>query len=365
MRRLTLRCIAILVLLALTAACGGGGAEEAVTEVVQTATTAGGGMAQTATSVSGTPSASPTTAGTPAATPAGTPAAGLIGTPAPGSGQGRTIALSLSTLNNPFFVTLRDGAQQAADTAGAELVVADAQNDAAKQQNDIQSFITQQVDVILVNPVDSDAVVPSVEAANDAGIPVIALDRAANGGELVTTVASNNVLGGQLAAQEMIRLVGSGSIVELQGIPGTSAARERGEGFDSTIQEQSDVQIVASQPANFDRAEGLNVMQNLIQANPDINGVFAQNDEMALGAVQALGDRAGTEVFVIGFDAIDDALAAIQEGRMNATVAQQPSLMGQIGVTAALNTLNGETVPEQIPVEVQLVTQDNVQDFLE
>ncbi|MBX6341901.1 MAG: D-ribose ABC transporter substrate-binding protein [Thermomicrobiaceae bacterium] len=298
--------------------------------------------------------------------PAGTatPAGAALGTPVPGSGQGKTIALSLSTLNNPFFVTLRDGAQAAANAAGAKLVVADAQNDAAKQQNDIQTFITQKVDAILVNPVDSDAVVPAVEAANKANIPVIALDRSANGGKLVTTIASDNVLGGQLAAQEMLRLVGSGNIVELQGIPGTSAARDRGQGFDSTIKAQSAVKIVASQPANFDRTQGLNVMQNLLQAHPDIKGVFAQNDEMALGAVQALGDRAGSQIVVIGFDAVHDALVAIQEGRMNATVAQQPALMGQLGVVAAIKTINGETVPSTIPVEVKLVTKDNVQDFL-
>ena len=281
-----------------------------------------------------------------------------------GEGGGARIGLSVSTLNNPFFVTLRDGAQSAADEAGAELIVSDAQNDTAQQQDDIQNFITQQVNVILVNPVDSDAVVPAIEAANQANIPVIALDRGASGGEIASTIASDNVQGGNLAGEELIRLVGSGSVAQLEGIPGAEPARDRGQGFQEAIDAQSSVEVVASQTANFDRAEGLNVTENILQANPGIVGIFAQNDEMALGAVQALGGSAGEEVKVVGFDAIEDALSAIQDGTMNATIAQQPEVMGSLGVENAISIINGESVEENIPVEVQLVTQENVSEFL-
>ena len=281
-----------------------------------------------------------------------------------GEGGGARIGLSVSTLNNPFFVTLRDGAQSAADEAGAELIVSDAQNDTAQQQDDIQNFVTQQVNVILVNPVDSDAVVPAIEAANQANIPVIALDRGASGGELATTIASDNVQGGNLAGEELIRLVGSGSVAQLEGTPGADPARDRGQGFQDAIDAQSAVEVVASQSANFDRAEGLNVAENILQANPDIAGIFAQNDEMALGAVQALGDSAGDDVKVVGFDAIEDALSAIQDGTMNATVAQQPAEIGSLGVENAISVINGESVEENIPVEVQLVTPENVSEFL-
>lgn len=279
-------------------------------------------------------------------------------------GGGARIGLSVSTLNNPFFVTLRDGAQSAADEAEAELIVSDAQNDTAQQQDDIQNFVTQQVNVILVNPVDSDAVVPAIEAANQANIPVIALDRGASGGELATTIASDNVQGGNLAGEELIRLVSSGSVAQLEGTPGADPARDRGQGFQDAIDAQSAVEVVASQSANFDRAEGLNVAENILQANPDIAGIFAQNDEMALGAVQALGDSAGDDVKVVGFDAIEDALSAIQDGTMNATVAQQPSEIGSLGVENAIRVIDGESVEENIPVEVQLVTPDNVSEFL-
>ena len=281
-----------------------------------------------------------------------------------GDGDGARIGLSVSTLNNPFFVTLRDGAQSAADEAGAELIVSDAQNDTAQQQDDIQNFVTQQVNVILVNPVDSDAVVPAIEAANQANIPVIALDRGASGGELATTIASDNVQGGNLAGEELIRLVGSGSVAQLEGTPGADPARDRGQGFQDAVDAQSAVEVVASQSANFDRAEGLNVAENILQANPNIAGIFAQNDEMALGAVQALGDSAGDNVKVVGFDAIEDALSAIQDGTMNATVAQQPAEIGSLGVENAISVINGESVEENIPVEVQLVTQENVSEFL-
>lgn len=289
-----------------------------------------------------------------------------------GGGQGGTgggdggpkLALSVSTLSNPFFVSLRDGAQQAADDAGATLQVSDAQNDASKQQNDVQNFVTQQFDAILINPVDSEAVGPAIQAANQANIPVLALDRGASGGEIATLISSDNVQGGQMAGEKLIELVGSGNVIQLEGIPGTSAARDRGKGFQQAMEAQDQVQLVASQPAGFDRNQGLNVTQNLLQANQNVKGIFAQNDEMALGAVQALGDRAGSEVKIVGFDAVDDALQAIQDGKMNATVAQQPERIGQLGVENAIKVIDGESIEENIPVEVKLVTQDNVSQFM-
>ncbi|MEW6638020.1 MAG: D-ribose ABC transporter substrate-binding protein [Actinomycetota bacterium] len=275
------------------------------------------------------------------------------------------IGLSVSTLNNPFFISLRDGAQQAAQEAGVQLEVADAQNDASAQQDDVQNFVTQQFDAILVNPVDSEAIVPAIQAANQADIPVLALDRGAAGGELVTTIASDNVEGGRIAARELVELVGSGPVAQLEGIPGTSAARDRGQGFEEVIEGQDQVELVASQSANFDRAQALNVTENILQANPEIKGIFAQNDEMALGAVRALGERAGNEVKIVGFDAIEDALQAIQDGRMNATIAQQPDRIGALGVENAVKAIEGESVPEEISVEVKLVTQENVSEYLQ
>ncbi|HSL00174.1 MAG TPA: D-ribose ABC transporter substrate-binding protein [Rubrobacteraceae bacterium] len=280
-------------------------------------------------------------------------------------GGGERIGLSISTLNNPFFVALRDGAQKAAKDEGVELLVSDAQNDASQQQDDIQNYVTQQVSAILVNPVDSEAIVPAIESANGADIPVLALDRGAEGGEVVTTIASDNVQGGQMAGEELVELVGEGGVAQLEGIPGTDPARDRGQGFEEAINAQDAVEVVASQTANFDRNQGLNVTENILQSSPDVKGIFAQNDEMALGAVQALDERAGSEVKIVGFDAVPDALQAIQDGTMNATIAQQPDQIGSLGVENAMKVIDGESVEENIPVEVKLVTKENVSEFTE
>jgi ribose transport system substrate-binding protein len=265
-------------------------------------------------------------------------------------GGGAKIGLSISTLDNPFFVSMRSGAQQAAKDQGVQLLVADAQNDSATQQDDVQNFVTQQVDAILVNPVDPKAIVPAIQAANQANIPVLCLDRGASGGEVETLIASDNVKGGMIAGEEMLELVGSGNIAQLEGIPGTDPARDRGQGFEQAISAQDDVELVASQTANFDRAEGLNV---------------TENDEMALGAVRALRGRAGSDVKVVGFDGIEDALKAIQSGKMNATVAQQPDKIGSLGVENAMKVIDDRSVAKNIPVEVKLVTKDNVSQFLQ
>lgn len=276
-----------------------------------------------------------------------------------------TVGLSLSTLQNPFFVSLRDGAQEAADEASAELLVADARDDAQTQANDIEDLITQGVDVIVVNPVDSAAIVASIESANSAGIPVLTVDRGADDGEVVSHIASDNVLGGELAGEYLFEQIGGeGQVAQLEGVAGTSAARDRGQGFQNALDEAEGVELVASQTANFDRDEGLTVAENILQANPEIGGIFAQNDEMALGAVEA-ARGAGVDLVVVGFDATDDALAAIEAGDMDATVAQQPVEMGRIAVENAIAVAQGEEVEAEVPVEVQLVTSDNVGEFRE
>jgi ribose transport system substrate-binding protein len=269
-----------------------------------------------------------------------------------------TLGLSLSTLNNPFFVTLRDGAQAAADAAGAKLVVVDSQDDPAREATNVEDLIQQGVSVILINPTDSDAVVPSIQKANEAGIPVFTIDRGANGGTFISHIASDNVAGGMVAGKFLCdALGGQGKAVELEGIAGTSAARDRGLGFnDYMSKECSGVEIVARQTANFNRAEGLTVFENILQAQPEINGTFAHNDEMILGAIEA-AEAAGREGIVfVGFDAVNDALAAVDAGRLAATIAQQPSEMGRLGVESALVYLAGQPVDNYIPVDLSLVS---------
>ena len=282
---------------------------------------------------------------------------GASGSTAPVSGA-VTVGLSISTMDNPFFVALRDGAQAEAKAAGINLITVDAQNDAAKQIAGVEDLIQKKVRVILLNPTDSDAVANVVKEATAAGIKVISLDRAVNGAEVSAHIASDNVAGGKMAGEFLLkRLGGKGNLVELEGIPGSSAARERGEGFDSVIAGKPGVKLVAKQPANFDRAQGLTVMENILQGNKDIQGVFAQNDEMALGAQRAIEEAGLKNVVIVGFDATADAVAAVKAGKLAATVQQKPELIGKMGVDTAKLLIEGKPVDRNIPVPLALVTQ--------
>lgn len=282
-----------------------------------------------------------------------------------GSSGGTTkVGMSLSTLNNPFFVQMKQGAQAEAEKAGVDLTVTDAQNDASQQANQLQNFTSSGVSSIIVNPVDSDAVGPGVRSANKADIPVVAADRGVNKAETVTLVASDNVAGGRLAADALAdKLGGKGSIVILQGTAGTSASRERGAGFAEGIKAYPGIKVVAKQPADFDRTKGLDVMTNLIQSHPGVTGVFAENDEMALGAVKALGSKAGTSVSVVGFDGTPDGLTAVEAGTLYASVAQQPAELGKIAVRNAIKAAKDEKVEDTVKVPVKVVTRKNVADF--
>ena len=268
---------------------------------------------------------------------------------------GKKIGLVISTLNNPFFVDLEAGAKEKAAELGATLITLDSQDDSATEMSNVEDLINQKVDLILINPTDSDAVKSAVEAANAADIPVITLDRGANGGEVVAHIASDNVAGGVLAGEFIVeQLGGEGKVVELEGIPGASAARDRGEGFNKAL-EGTNIEVVARQTANFDRAEGLSVMENILQAQTEIDAVFAHNDEMALGALEAI-KASGRDILVVGFDATADAKAAVEDGSMAATVEQLPKMIGSLGVENAMKVINGESVEKTIPVNLQLVT---------
>ncbi len=276
------------------------------------------------------------------------------------AGAKDTIGLSVSTLNNPFFVTLRDGAQAAAAKAGLELLVLDAQDKADKQVSDLEDLVQKKVKVILVNPTDAAAVVPAIKKANAAGIPVITVDRGASGGKVAFHIASDNVAGGRSAGDYACKLLGGkGKMVELEGIPGSSAARDRGKGFNDYLKASCPgVKVMARQTANFDRAQGLTVMENVLQAQPAIDAVFAHNDEMALGALQAV-KASKRPIKIVGFDATDDAVKAVNACEMAATVAQQPAEMGRLSVEKAAAIVKGARPggkTEFIPVALKLVT---------
>ena len=266
------------------------------------------------------------------------------------------IGLIVSTLNNPFFVDLKTGIENQAKKLGYDVVVLDSQNDPAKEVSNMEDISVKDVDVVLLNPVDSDSAIASVMVANNLDLPVITVDRAANGGEVVSHVASDNAEGGKMAAQYLIYQLGdNANIVELEGIAGSSATRDRGAGFDNEI-ENSNLNIITKQSADFDRTKGLSVMENIIQSKGDIDAVFAQNDEMALGALKALQDANMDNVLVVGFDATEDPVASVNKGEMSATIAQQPILIGETAVNLTHRFLSGETVEAFAPVELKLIS---------
>lgn len=275
-----------------------------------------------------------------------------------------SVTLALSTQSNPFFVELRDGAQKKADELGVKLNVKDASNDASVQADQLKNAQTSGTSVVIVNPTDSDAVAPSVKALNQAKIPVIAVDRSSNGGDIASFIASDNVAGGKQAAEVLAKSIGEeGEVLVLQGIAGSSASRDRGKGFDEGIAAFPKIKVVAKQTAKFDRTEGLNVTTNLLQAHPNVKAIFAENDEMALGAIEALGARAGKDVKVFGFDGTADGIDAVKKGTMEGTIAQQPAQLGAKAVEQAKALLDKKTAEKEIPVAVVTVDAKNVAEF--
>ena len=268
------------------------------------------------------------------------------------------VGVSLSTLTNPFFLDVEQGIRAVAESNDVVVHVVGANDDAAVQSSGVDDLLQLGLDMLIINPVDASAIVTTIEYINNShGIPVITLDRTSDGGVVISHVASNNVLGGIQAAEFIVEQAGEGAIVvELEGQPGASAARERGEGFNSIADDS--LNVVARQTANWSRAEGLSVLESVLQAHPQIDAVFAHNDEMALGAVEAL--RANgllDQVIVVGFDGIDDAIASVNAGEMNATVAQQPVLMGEMALNVALDYLAGNSVSNSIDTPLQLITE--------
>ena len=282
----------------------------------------------------------------------------LVGCTKENINDNKKIGLIVSTLNNPFFVDLKSGIESEAKKLGYDVIVLDSQNDPAKEVSNMEDISVKNVDIVLLNPVDSDSAIASVMVANNLELPVITVDRASNGGQVISHVASDNAEGGKMAATYLTELLnGKGNIVELEGSAGSSATRDRGAGFDNEI-ENSDLNIITKQSADFDRTKGLSVMENIIQSKDNIDAVFAQNDEMALGALKALQDANMNDVLVVGFDATDDAIDSVKKGDMAATIAQQPKLIGKTAVNLAHRYLLGEKVETFAPVELKLITKN-------
>lgn len=270
-----------------------------------------------------------------------------------------TVGVSISTLSNPAFIVLKNKIEDYAKKNGTKVQITDAQNDTAKQNNDVEDFVQKKVDAIIVNPCDSSAITPEVKSANKAGIPVVCVDRSSDGGKVLSTVATDSVKGGKMAGDYLIKQLGEGSkVAEITGIPGASATRERGQGFDGAVKGKLD--IVTKQTANFDRAKGLTVAENIIQAHPEIKAIFAQNDAMAVGAAKAVSGSSHKDIKVVGFDGEASFLKMIKNGQGTATIAQRWDLMGTMSLDAVYDHYQGKKVKKTIHSPIKLTTKANV-----
>jgi ribose transport system substrate-binding protein len=282
-----------------------------------------------------------------------------------------TVALVLKTLNHPFFVDMRRGAQEAADRLGINLQVqaAEREIDVDKQMQIVENLIQTGIKALCITPSGSREIVSALVKARDAGIPIIVVDTridakaAADAGvQTQTFVGSDNYEGGKLAGAHAVKVTGGKArIGVLEGIPGHETGDSRLRGFRDAIAGQAGMTIVASQPANWERDQGFNVFQNMLQAHADIDTVFAASDLMALGAIEAIAAAGKTgKIRVIGFDALDDAKKAIAAGTMDASVAQFPYEMGKVAVESAAKVLAGEKLPADLMVKLEMVTRDSV-----
>ncbi|MDA2938501.1 substrate-binding domain-containing protein [Acidobacteria bacterium AH-259-A15] len=279
------------------------------------------------------------------------------------------VALVMKTLNNPFFIDMQTGAEEAAKRLDVNLIVqaAERELDVEKQMQILENLIQTQVDAICVTPSGSKEIIPAIAKANQARIPVLVLDTRVDpeaakeaGIKIETFIGSDNYEGGRIAGQYLVKLFnGKAQVAILEGIPGHETGDSRLRGFHDGIKEAPGIEVVASQPANWERDQGFNVFQNILQAHRQIDALFACSDLMALGAVEAIAAAGKTgQIKVIGFDALQETRIAIADGTIEASVAQYSDEMGRIGIESAVRVLNGEKIPESIPVKIELITRD-------
>ena len=273
-------------------------------------------------------------------------------------GEDITVGYAGPTLNNAFFVGLQKGVRDGAKEYGFELKETNANGDAGAQFNQTQDLITQDVDALVLVPIDSKGIVPAVQAANNADIPVFTLDRGSDGGELASVVETNNIEAGEKGANYIVDLLEKrygepkGNVVDLQGLVGTTAATDRETGFQKVMKKYPNIEIVANQPADFDQEKALNVTTNILQANPEIDAIFGANDDNTVGAIRAI-DSAGRyeppssdeHIYIVGIDGTAQALEAIRSGKQTATVSQNPIKMAETAMKFIDQQLNEDKTP--------------------
>lgn len=282
------------------------------------------------------------------------------------SGEKRpVIGVSLLNLSNELIVTLNRALEDEAKKAGVELIVNDAQRSAEKQVQQVESFIAQKVDAIILNPCEVEASSPAVEKALAAGIPIVNVNSETRAAP-TAFVGSRDEEAGRIAMEYLAqRLNGSGNIAIMQGFLGQAAQIKRDAGAREVLAKTPGLKLIAQQTGEWDRAKSLTLMENWLQSYTRIDAVFAENDEMAMGALIALEQAKRKEKVVLaGVDAIPDALEAIRDGRLDATVFQDARGQGSAAVQTVMKILRRQAYEKQVFIPFQLVTRQNVGQFL-
>jgi len=268
----------------------------------------------------------------------------------------KKVSLSLAD-DTPFFKSLLKGASDSAALFGLKLYTAIANNDDATQLVDIQSFIEKKSNIIIINPTHAESVSPAIEFAHAEGIPVMTVDRkSAIPEKVVCHIESNNEAGGQMAGQYIAqKLNQKGTILELEGAPGTSAAHDRGKGFNNTINKYPGLKIVAREVAFFNRDKARDAIIHILKKNISVDAIFAHNDEMIIGAIQALQKMNKPLPVTVGFDAIPEAIAMVQKNQLSATIAQNPYKMGFLAIKHAAQYLQGNSLEPVVLVDLLVI----------
>ena len=280
----------------------------------------------------------------------------------------KKMAVVISTLNNPWFVVLGESAAARAKELGYDAHIFDSQNDPAKEAEHFDNIIAMDYQAILLNPTDADGSVLNVKRAKAAGIPTFCMDREINSRDAATTqLLSDNFTGCVKLGQYFVKQLNKkGNYVEILGLVGDNNTWNRSGGFHSVVDEFPELKMVAQQNADFDRNKAMDVMETIMQAQPEIDAVFCGNDAMAMGAYQAvLAAGKADRIKIFGFDGAADAVQGIADGKIAATVMQFPVEMSKISADLADNYIKGErNFTNRTPYEVVLVTPDNVSKFL-
>ena len=297
-------------------------------------------------------------------------AGAFAGATAEESSEKMRIGVSIWGLSAEYNATLKDRLFEYIEVNAledeVELIVLDAQSDAELQNTQVDNLISQEVDAIIMIALETYAQVPAVEAANNAGIPMIELCTATNALDLRTAyVGSTDKLAGTILMTELARLAGGeGNMVVLHGVAGMSAEVEREKGMQETLEDFPNINILASQVCNWSRAEAMTTMENWIQSGMDIDIVFSQNDEMAMGALRGIqGSGTTNRIYIGGIDAIKDALNAVESGELDCTVLQNAKAQAYTALEVAIKAARGEPVNKMYDIPFELVTQANLSDY--